>query len=280
MGKRLTGWVLCVAVVGGCSGPPSSLNRKSDGQAELSEAAACWTLPLEVVTEGDTLRTGDWIISNWSSESGGFSRTETSAKHRLVDNIWSEGRENDSLRLVHRRTGAVIEFSSAAASRTDERIDLDILLRRTVDRLRGNRAIFGAWGAPDVVGSVERRIAAREGTPETLEIAGLPAVREDVEFIDLDHLTLDPNNVYYRTRMIVVRTPFNRLVDTSSDRDVAHAIVRISLSSHPSVHEGHFADFQRIVEKMHVVSPGDKVAFRLGGCLPKDKPAEAAKKAN
>jgi hypothetical protein len=280
MGKRLTGWVLCVAVVGGCGLRTTVFERTSDRQARLSEPATCWSLPLDIEEKGDVVQAGAWNVADWKAGVVGFKSRNDTYDSPKDGSVWIEGRQVTAAVFVHRRTAAVIRFQSSMASPEDSTVDLDVYLRRFVDELRGNRALFGAFGQVQALGSVERRIAAKESPHENIVVSGLPAVREDVDFIDLDHQTIEPNAVHLRSRIIVVRTPFNRYKLPAENRLPTHSVVLVRLSASPSVFESHLADLEGFVSNLRVVAGGEQALPAFEGCLPKDKPAEAAKKAN
>jgi hypothetical protein len=263
-----------LVAVSGCSTRTSVMKSTSDGRAQLSEPRACWLLPLALEEADRALYAGEWMVTNWKPSSfSGYSPIEDAGDDlaSAKENPWVPGREHRSLILVHRQSGAIIEFNTAVASKPDARIDLTTLVRRRVDRLRGNRAVFGVWesGTSVSVGAVERRIAARESEVRATAVGGTPAVTVDVDFIDLDHLLVQPGAVYYKTRMVLTRTPF-RSPSVHGDlwERPEKALLRATLTAAPEDFDRHAADFEAMLTKFSIVGAEGKAGDEAGLAFP------------
>ncbi len=263
-----------LVALSGCGGRTSVMESTSDGRAQLSEPKACWLLPLVIEEVNGALYAGEWMVANWRpSTFGGYSPIEDAGDDLagVKEDPWAPGREHRSLILVHRHSGAIIEFNSAAASIPDARIDLATLIRRRVDRLRGNRAVFGVWesGTSVRVGAVERRIAARESDVRATTVGGTLAVTVDVDFIDLDHLLVQPGAVYYKTRMILTRTPFEAMTLRDDVWDGPEkALLRATLTAAPEDFDRHAADFEAMLTKFSIVGAEGKAGDEAGLAFP------------
>ncbi len=246
---------------------------EKNGAKEFAEPTACWRAPLTTRVEGRRIFVDDdWFVSNWRARQW---RTETEfAPQRPRDarkDAWAHENENESLVLQHRRTGATMKLVSIAARPTTAELALEVLLSRRIDAMRGTWSTWAAFAyAGHASGAeVHRRFAVRQSTFDTSTVGGRPAVGATLDFIDLDHLEVDPEAVMRRVRLVVGRGALNQDDRTQllEDDEWRTSLFVATLSAPAAYFDGHLAEMQALLGKV-VFEEGGGDDERFRGCAP------------
>lgn len=166
---------------------------------------------------------------------------------------------NPDLVFLHRRTNARLEVTTLLLDKRLADKELRVLLSDIVEKESGTRSLFVGFGK--VAAGVQKRFASKllESSEATLgNEKGLVAT---IERADLDQLQLNPNARWRRSRLFLVRAPFDYYATKSRFGEPGlysyhkyRVLLLVEYSNTPEDFEAQYPDLVRLLNKIHLLS--------------------------
>lgn len=186
------------------------------------------------------------------------------------------------LLFVNRRTNARLEVVTLLLDSVFARKELRVLLQNVVEGGTGTRSLFVGFGRSAV--GVEKRYASRLVESHEATLGGQPGLVATIEHADLDQMQLTPNARARRTRLFLMRAPFDYYARGSADASgVTHfhqykALLMVEYSNAPEDFDAQHPEFLRLMSKLHFIGDLrmlDYLRDELAACA-KGKPSDAS----
>jgi hypothetical protein len=186
------------------------------------------------------------------------------------------------LLFVNRRTNARLEVVTLLLDNVFARRELRVLLQNVVEGGTGTRSLFVGFGRS--ADGVQKRYASSLVESHEATLGGQPGLVATIEHADLDQLQLTPNARARRTRLFLMRAPFDYYARGSSDASgVTHlhqykALLMVEYSNAPEDFDAQHPEFLRLMSKLHFIGDLrmlDYLQDELVACA-KGKPSDAS----
>jgi hypothetical protein len=186
------------------------------------------------------------------------------------------------LLFVNRRTNARIEVVTLLLDTTLARKELRVLLQNVIEGGTGTRSLFVGFGRSAV--GVEKRYASRLVESHEATLGGQPGLVATIEHADLDQMQLTPDARARRTRLFLMRAPFDYYARGSFDSNGKasyhpyKALLMVEYSNAPEDFDAQQPEFLRLMSKLHFIGDLRMLEYlqeELAACA-KGKPSDAA----
>lgn len=162
------------------------------------------------------------------------------------------------LQLVNKRTDARLEVVTLLLDSKLADKELRLLLKEIVDRGSGARALFVGFGRS--AASIQKRFATRLIDSQEASLGGQKGVVATLEHADLDQLELNPNARSRRTRLFMMRAPFDYFAreGNAGTPNLAkfhkyRVLMLVEYSNTPEDFDAQYPEFLRLMSKLHLV---------------------------
>jgi hypothetical protein len=194
----------------------------------------------------------DWVVDNYVMGNDGLPRApkkdEEYRRERTfeVDNGRKHTRAVDiyDLRLVHKRSSAVVWVRTIPLEVRDGERDLRVLMQEYAEELSGTG--FFATDLPNVkVGARQFATKITESHPATL--AGFDAFDATIEIANVDQLRLDPASRSDVVRVIFARTPYQYVIEDGYAGIKLPVLLVVGYLNNPTDFARQQPDFERLL---------------------------------
>lgn len=218
----------------------------------------------------------DWILENYRTASTSSNGTATLERKEGYTLDYELDFDNDDktdmsvtlplpdLLLLSRKTNARLEVSSVVL---DERLGdktLQNLLESVLSAQTGSRALFVAAGNKAAIG-VQKRYAARAIEVSEASLGPHKGLVATVERADLDQVELDKSARSRRSRLFLLRAPFDYYAvesqifttDGAPTKPKTHryrVLLIVDYENSPADFEAQYPDFLKLMNKLHVLT--------------------------
>jgi hypothetical protein len=180
------------------------------------------------------------------------------------------------LRFLNKKTDAHLEVTTVLLDKRLAKKKLKVLLGNIVESSTGSRSLFVAAGEKEaasvgadgkrVMTGVEKRYATRIVDQAEATLGSEKGLVATLESSDLDQVEVDSKAVATRSRMFLVRAPFDYLVANGSSvltsepvpaKPELHrysVLLVVEYRNTPEDYEAGYADFLRLMGKIHLLT--------------------------
>lgn len=158
------------------------------------------------------------------------------------------------LLFVNKRTNARLEVSTILLDVLLERKELRVLLDDVVQGGNGTRSLFVGFGR--AAAGVQKRFGSRLVDSQLAKLDGKAGLVATIEYANLDQLELDPDARSRRTRLFLVRAPFDYYATRGGSDARYHryrVLMLVEYSNTPEDFEEQYPEFLRLMSKLHLV---------------------------
>jgi hypothetical protein len=166
------------------------------------------------------------------------------------------------LLFVNKRTNARLEVSTILLDVLLERKELRVLLDDVVQGGNGTHSLFVGFGR--AAAGVQKRFGSRLVDSQLAKLDGKAGLVATIEYANLDQLELDPDARSRRTRLFLVRAPFDYYA-TRGGTDARYHRYRVLLlveySNTPEDFEDQYPEFLRLMSKLRLLGDERMLAY-------------------
>lgn len=181
---------------------------------------------------------------------------------------------NPDLLLTSKKTEARIEVSALLLDHRLADKELRVLLNNAVESASGTLSLFVGFGQAAVGSS--KRFASRLIDSQEVQLGGEKGLVATIDRANVDQLQLNPNARWRRSRLFLMRAPFDYFATGRGGPNAFYryrVLLLVEYSNAPEDFEAQYPDFVRLMNKLHVMNDEMFVEYlteQLAGCS-KDK---------
>lgn len=156
--------------------------------------------------------------------------------------------------FVNKRTNARLEVATILLDTLLEQKELRLLLDDVVQGGNGTRSLFVGFGRAAT--GVQKRFGSRLVDSQLAKLDGKAGLVATIEYANLDQLELDPEARSRRTRLFLMRAPFDYYTTRGGSDARYHryrVLMLVEYSNTPEDFDEQYPEFLRLMSKLHLL---------------------------